>query len=435
MDIFTLAFLLLGLLFLLLFFGIWVAVSLFVVAFTGLWLSDISNIHQILATTTWAVASSWSLAALPLFIWMGEILFRSKLSSNLFYGLSPWLKPIPGRLLHINILACSIFAAVSGSSAATTATIGKICYPELKKRNYPNSVILATLAGSGTLGFLIPPSIILIVYGVSAEVSIARLFIAGILPAFLLIAFFMSYTILWALFNKNKIPQEKEKWSLREKLSSVKKLLPIFTLIFCVIAFIYLGWATAVESASIGVAGALFLAFLEGSLNKKTFLESLLGAVQTSTMITFIIAGSAFLSLAMGFTGIPRALAGTITQFQISTFALIAILTVFFVILGFFLDGISIVILTSSVILPVIVASNINLLWFGIYLVLVVEMSQITPPVGFNLFVLQNLSEENLFKIAWYALPFFLLIFLLICVITFFPAIVTWLPTIAFQRG
>lgn len=433
MDIFTLAFLLLGLMFLLLFFGVWIAISLFITAFVGLILNDTSNISQILATTSWSVASSWSLAALPLFIWMGEILFRSKLSSNLFYGLSPWLQPIPGRLLHINIVACSIFAAVSGSSAATTATIGKICFPELQKRKYPKSIILATLAGSGTLGFLIPPSIILIVYGVSAEVSIARLFIAGILPAMLLIALFMSYTALWAVLNKSKIPKEKDNLSLREKFSSSKKLFPIFFLIFCVIAFIYLGWATAIESASIGVAGALLLALLDGSLTKKTFLDSLLGAVQTSTMITFIIIGSAFLSLAMAFTGIPRALATAITLLQLHPLALITILTFFFIVLGFFLDGISIVILTSSVILPVIVASGIDLLWFGVYLVLVVEMSQITPPVGFNLFVLQNISGENLFKIALYALPFFLLILILIGIISIFPAIVTWLPTFAFS--
>lgn len=433
MDIFTLAFLLLGLMFLLLFFGVWIAISLFITAFVGLVLNDTSNISQILATTSWSVASSWSLAALPLFIWMGEILFRSKLSSNLFYGLSPWLQPIPGRLLHINIVACSIFAAVSGSSAATTATIGKICFPELQKRKYPKSIILATLAGSGTLGFLIPPSIILIVYGVSAEVSIARLFIAGILPAMLLIALFMSYTALWAVLNKSKIPKEKDNLSLREKFSSSKKLFPIFFLIFCVIAFIYLGWATAIESASIGVAGALLLALLDGSLTKKTFLDSLLGAVQTSTMITFIIIGSAFLSLAMAFTGIPRALATAITLLQLHPLALITILTFFFIVLGFFLDGISIVILTSSVILPVIVASGIDLLWFGVYLVLVVEMSQITPPVGFNLFVLQNISGENLFKIALYALPFFLLILILIGIISIFPAIVTWLPTFAFS--
>lgn len=436
MDITTLAVVLLCLLFALLFLGVWVSAALFVVGFAGLWLNGTSSISNILATTTWGGSASWSLAALPLFIWMGEILFRSRLSHNLFHGLAPWMRRIPGRLLHVNILASSLFAAVSGSSAATTATVGKICLPELQQRRYPTNLILATLAGSGTLGFLIPPSIILIVYGVSAQVSISRLFIAGIIPAVLLVLLFMGWTMAWALCNAGKIPDSDAAvaTSTAAKWQATRQLLPVLSLIICVLAFIYLGWATAIETAAIGVTAALVLAKYDGSLTRKVFVDSLLAAVVTSTMICFIIAGAAFLSLAMGFTGIPRALAETIVGWNLNAIMLIAVLTLFFIVLGFFLDGISIVILTSSVILPMVTASGIDLIWFGVYLVLVVEMSQITPPVGFNLFVLQNLSGENLFRIAWYALPFFLLLLLLIVIITLFPALVTWLPHTAFSR-
>ena len=436
MDITAVAAVLLCLLFVLLFLGVWVAAALFVVGFVGLWLNDTGSISNILATTTWGGSASWSLAALPLFIWMGEILFRSRLSHNLFHGLAPWMRRIPGRLLHVNILASSLFAAVSGSSAATTATVGKICLPELQQRRYPTSLILATLAGSGTLGFLIPPSIILIVYGVSAQVSISRLFIAGIVPAVLLILLFMGWTMAWSLFNSSKIPDSDADTaaSAAAKWQATRQLLPVLSLILCVLAFIYLGWATAIETAAIGVTAALVLAKCDGSLTRRVFTESLLAAVVTSTMICFIIAGAAFLSLAMGFTGIPKTLAETIVDWNLNVIMLIAVLTLFFILLGFFLDGISIVILTSSVILPMVTASGIDLIWFGVYLVLVVEMSQITPPVGFNLFVLQNLSGENLFRIAWYALPFFLLLLLLIVIITLFPALVTWLPQTAFSR-
>ncbi len=432
MDIFLLSSILLITLFFLLVSGIWVAITLFSVAFFGLLLNETNNIGSILATTTWGVSSAWSLTALPLFIWMGEILFRSELSKNLFRGLTPFINFLPGKLLHVNILACGIFAAISGSSAATTATIGKICLPELEKRNYPKKMIFATLAGSGTLGFLIPPSIILIVYGVSAEVSIARLFIAGILPAILLIALFMSYTILWSLFHPQAIPKEKIPSNWKDKIIAIKNLLPVLFLIFSVLASIYLGWATAVEAASIGVVGSLVLSWFGGTLSKKSFIKSLIEATLTSTMITFIIAGAAFLTVTMGFTGIPRILASQIASFNLSSFQLIAVLTLFFIIMGFFLDGISIVILTTSVVLPIIVNSGIELLWFGIYLVLVVEMSQITPPVGFNLFVLQGLSKENLLKIAWYAFPFFMLLLLSVFFITLFPQIVTWLPSAMF---
>lgn len=411
--------------------GIWVAASLFLVGFVALVLNDNGNIGLVMATTTWGASATWTLAALPLFIWMGEILFRTRLSEDLFHGLTPWLNKVPGRLLHVNILGCTIFAAVSGSSAATAATIGKMTIPELEKRGYPKKMILGTLAGSGTLGFLIPPSIILIVYGVSAEVSISRLFIAGVLPGMMLVSLFMGYTIIWSLLHRQQIPSDDKnlsKLSLGQKLYATRRLFPVMGLILFVLGSIYAGWATATEAAALGVFGALVLSLVTGNLSMNTFKESLLGATRTSCMITFIIAGAAFLSLAMGFTGIPRMLAEHIAAMGLSPLQLITVLTLFFMVLGFFLDGISMVVLTTSIILPMVEKSGINLLWFGIYVVLVVEMSQITPPVGFNLFVIQGLTKTNILRIAGYALPFFFLLLSAIILLTAFPEIATWLP-------
>ncbi len=414
-------------LFLLLGSGVWVAVSLLGVAFVAMQIFAGAPTGMVLGSSVWGGIASWSLAPLPLFIWMGEILYRSRMAEDLFSGLSPWLNWLPGRLLHVNIVGSGVFAAVSGSSAATVATIGRMTIPELRRRGYPDNMVLGTLAGAGTLGLLIPPSIILIVYGASAEVSIARLFIAGILPGLMLMLLFMTFTALWALWTGQQGAAEQS-LSWRQKLQRTGRLLPVVGLIVAVIGTIYAGLATPSEAAAFGVAGALLLSALTGSLSWQNFKEGLLAATRTSCMIAFILAGAAFLTVAMGYTGVPRALAGLIGEMQLSPALLLLALTVFFVIMGCFLDGISVVVLTTSIILPMVEAAQIDLLWFGIYLVLVVEMSQITPPVGFNLFVLQGLTGRNIFQIAWAALPFFgvlLLGLLLICV---FPEIVTYLP-------
>ncbi|AKH19027.1 TRAP transporter large permease [Sedimenticola thiotaurini] len=409
--------------------GLWVAVTLFLIAFIGLLLNDTGSPGLIMATTTWGASSGWGLTALPLFIWMGEILFRTRLSEDLFSGLAPWLNHLPGRLLHVNILGCGIFAAVSGSSAATAATIGRMTAPELAKRGYDERMSLGTLAGSGTLGLLIPPSIILIVYGVSAEVSIARLFIAGALPGLMLILLFMGYTMFWATLNRKRMPPADPNLPLGRKLRASLHLFPVLGLILFVLGSIYGGLATATEAAVFGVFGALILSALTGTLSRENFVVSLMGATRTSCMIAFILAGAAFLTIAMGFTGIPRALAEYIATLGLDSLGLIVVLTLFFVLLGCFLDGISVVVLTTSVVLPMVEQAGIDLLWFGIYLVLVVEMSQITPPVGFNLFVLQGLTGKNILRIAVYALPFFLLLLVAVVLVTAFPQIATWLPS------
>ncbi len=431
MDPLIAALILIIVLFALLATGLWVAISLLSVGIIGLLLFGDASLAQIgarLATTSWGASASWTLTALPLFIWMGEILFRTRLSEDLFKGLSPWLASLPGRLIHVNVVGSAVFAAVSGSSAATAATIGKMSLPELKKRGYNERLSVGSLAGSATLGLLIPPSIMFIVYGVSAEVSIARLFIAGILPGILLVILFMGYISIWSYFHPQEIPHEVTKLSFKEKLRISGGLIPVLLLIFGVLGSLYIGLATPTEAAALGVFGALLLSFFSGSLTKQTFSESLMGATRTSCMIGFILTGAAFLSVMMGFTLIPSLLAEWIQNFGLSPYGLIAALTLFFIVLGCFLDGISVIVLTTSVILPMVIQADINLLWFGVYVVIVVEMSQITPPVGFNLFVLQGLTGHNIFYLARAALPFFLLLLMAIFLIVIFPEIVTWLP-------
>ena len=428
MDEVWLGILLVVVLFALLGSGVWVAFSLFGVGLVAMELFTSAPVGRVLATSVWGASNSWALAALPLFIWMGEILFRSRLSEDLFGGLAPWMGRMPGRLMHVNILGCSIFAAVSGSSAATAATIGRMSLPELAKRGYDETMSIGTLAGSGTLGLLIPPSIILIVYGVAIEESIARLFVAGILPAAVLVVLFIGYVVLWSLLHPERTPAREPSMPLREKVWQSRRLIPVILLILGVIGSIYIGIASPTDAAAVGVFLALLLSWLSGSLTRRSFVDGLMGATRTSCMIAFILAGASFLTSAMGFTGIPRMLAEWIGTQGLSTYGLLAALTVFFVVLGCFLDGISLVVLTTAVILPVVEAAGIDRIWFGIYLVVVVEMSQITPPVGFNLFVLQGLTGRNILQVAKAALPFFLILVLGVVLLVAFPQLALWLP-------
>ncbi len=408
--------------------GIWVALSMIGVSAIGMLLFTSRPVGDAMATTIWGTSSSWTLTALPLFVWMGEILFRTKLSENLFKGLAPWMSRLPGGLIHVNVVGCALFAAISGSSAATVATVGKMSIPELRKRNYPEKLLLGSLAGSGTLGLLIPPSIILIIYGVTVQESIAKLFIAGILPGIMIAIFFMFYVIGWSMVNKNIMPKMDKTFSFSQKIKQSGQLIPVIVLIAAVIGSIYVGIATATEAASLGVVGALILSFFQKSLNKETFKLSLLGATKTSCMIAFILAGSAFLSLAMGFTGLPRNLAIWINEMNLSPYVLIMVLTIFYIILGMFLDGISAVVLTMAIIEPMIRQAGFDMIWFGVFLVIVVEMAQITPPVGFNLFVLQSMANKDMGFIAKSAFPLFLLMILAVIVIIIFPEIALWLP-------
>lgn len=413
--------------------GVWVGLALLGVALVGMEFFTVRPAGDAMITTIWTSSSSWALTALPLFVWMGEILFRTRLSEDMFEGLAPWLARLPGRLLHVNVVGCTIFAAVSGSSAATVSTIGKMSIPELLRRGYPEHMVVGTLAGAGTLGLMIPPSLILIVYGVTINESIARLFVAGVLPGLVLAALFMGYVVVWALLHPEAVPPEPV-LPLRERIRRTRRLLPVLGLILAVLGSIYFGLATATEAASFGVVGALLVAWLQGSLTRESFRESLFGAVRTSAMIALILMGAAFLSLSMGFTGLPRALAEWIASLQLSPVALIAALTVFYVVLGCFLDGISAVVLTIAVVEPMIRTAGIDTVWFGIFIVVVVETAQITPPIGFNLFVLQGMTGREIDWIARVSLPFFLLMVAMVAILVAFPELATWLPQTMWER-
>ena len=408
--------------------GLWIGLSLLGVALFAMQLFTSRPVGDSMMLTIWGSTSSWTLTALPLFLWMGEILFRSRLSSDMFKGLAPWLNRIPGRLLHTNVIGCTIFAAVSGSSAATCATIGKITLPELKRRGYPDDIAIGTLAGAGTLGLLIPPSIIMIVYGVAANVSIAKLFIAGVIPGLMLGTLFMGYIIVWALFNQDKVPPPEAGTTFAQKLYESRHLIPVVSLIALVLGSIYSGLATATEAAAFGVAGSLVLAAIERSLTWTLFKEGLVSACRVYCMIGLILAGAAFLTLSMGFMGLPRHLAEFIGSLNLSPFVLILMLMGFFIVLGCFLDGISMVVLTMAVLLPTVQKAGFDLIWFGIFIVLVVEMAQITPPVGFNLFVLQNLTGKEITYLARTAMPLFFLMMAAVLATYFFQDIVLWLP-------
>jgi tripartite ATP-independent transporter DctM subunit len=416
-------------LFLILGSGVWIGLTLSGVAWVGMQLFSARPAGDAMAVTIWGSASSWTLTALPLFVWMGEILFRTRLSQDMFKGLAPWMQALPGRLLHTNVVGCAIFAAVSGSSAATCATIGKMTVPELKKRGYPDDMVIGTLSGSGTLGLLIPPSIIMIVYGVAADVSIAKLFIAGVLPGILLALLFSGYIAVWALRHPDQVPPRDPPMSLREKLQASSSLIPVVVLIAAVLGSIYTGIATATEAAAVGVLGSLVLSIVQGSMTRTVFWESLMSATRLYCMIALILAGAAFLTLSMGYIGLPRHLAEWIGSLGLSNFALIMALMVFFIILGCFLDGISMVVLTMGVLMPTIQKAGIDPIWFGIFIVLVVEMAQITPPVGFNLFVLQGMTGRQLPYIAKVSMPMFFLMIGAVMLVYFVPGIVTWLPT------
>jgi C4-dicarboxylate transporter DctM subunit len=409
--------------------GVWIGLTLAGVAWIGMELFSSRAAGDAMAITIWGSASSWTLTALPLFVWMGEILFRTKLSESMFRGLAPWVNALPGRLLHTNILGSTIFAAVSGSSAATCATIGKMTIPELTRRGYPPEKIVGSLGGASTLGLLIPPSIIMIVYGVAAEVSIAKLFVAGVLPGLMLAALFSGHLMIWALLNPDKVPRSDTRMTLLQKLNESRHLIPVILLIGGVIGTIYTGIATATEAAAVGVVGAIILSAAQGSLNWTTFRDSLLGATRLYCMIALILAGAAFLTLAMGYIGLPRHLAEFVTGLNLSPGVLLLALALFYIVLGCFLDGISMIVLTMGVILPTVTAAGMDLIWFGIFIVIVVEMAQITPPVGFNLFVLQGMTKREITWIARVCMPYFFIMVLALLLLWWFPQIVSWLPS------
>jgi len=424
----TMALVVFGVLFLTLAAGIWVGFSLFIVGFVGMMLFSPLPAGNNMASSVWATVEKWEYVALPLFILMGEILYRSGISEKLFKSLVPWLYRLPGGLLLMNIVSCTLFAAVSGSSAATTATVGRITLAEFDKLGYDKRLAMGSLAGAGTLGFLIPPSLIMIVYAILAEVSIGKMFMAGILPGLLLAGIYSSYIIYRGIRNPEIAPQMQESYSWKERLVGLKDLIPTLLLILMVLGSIYGGVATPTEAAALGVLGATIFALVNRRMNSKIMFECLMGAVKTNAMIMLIVVGAGFLSRVMGFLGIPMAITRAITELDLSPYMLMILLGGFYILLGCLLDGFSIVVMTLPIALPMVTAAGFDPIWFGIYLILMVEVSQITPPVGFNLFVIQGLTDEPIVKIARYALPFFFLMLFTTAILTVFPEIALILP-------
>jgi tripartite ATP-independent transporter DctM subunit len=434
MGLIEVAGLLLALLLALLCFGVWIGISLAMVGWFGLAFFGTSPPDKNLFTAFWNATASWELAALPMFIWMGEILFRTKLSDEMFEGLSPWLRRIPGRLMHVNILACGLFGSVSGSSAATTATVAKVALPELIRRGYDEKIALGSLATAGGLGILIPPSITMVVYAVAADASIIRIFLAGFLPGFLLMGIFSLYIGFWALRNPDKMPPIEPSMSFRQKMYASRRLIPVSLLIVFITWVLITGIATATECAAYGVLGSLIIAWCSNMLTWENFWAGLMSSTRVSCMIMFILAGAKYLSLTMAFTGIPIALAAWVDALHLSPYTLILVLSVVYVLLGTALDGISMIVLTSAVVLPMIQKAGFDLIWFGIFIVLMVEIAEITPPVGFNLFVLQNMTGKDSNTIARASLPFFACLIVCIIMLTIFPEIVTWLPDVVMGK-
>ena len=413
--------------------GVWIAMALMATGYVGMqFIGGGIPSGPVLATTIWGNSNSWTLAALPLFIWMGEILFRTRLSEEMFRGLAPWLNRIPGRLMHVNVLACGIFGSVSGSSAATCATVAKIALPELKKRGYDEMVSLGSLAGAGTLGILIPPSITMVVYAVAANVSIIQIFLAGFLPGFLVMALYSGYIAAWSLAHPEKTPPPEPDMTFRQKLHESRQLIPLTLLILLVFFSLMLGWATATECAAWGVMGSLAIAWWHNALTWESFWASVMGTVRVNCMIMLILVGASYMSTSMAYTGIPATLASWVDSFHLSPYALIAALTVMYIVLGTALDGISMIVLTTSIVVPMIKQAGFDLVWFGIFVVLVVEMAEVSPPVGFNLFVLQTMSGKDSNTVARASLPFFFLLVVAVAIITVFPDIVMVLPRLAF---
>jgi tripartite ATP-independent transporter DctM subunit len=416
--------------------GVWVFAGLLLVSTTALVLlvdMDLHRIGTIMSPLVIRSSTAWELSAIPMFIWMGEIMLRTDISDRLFKGLSPLTYHLPGRLLHTNIAGSALFAAVSGSSAATTATVGKITMSELSKRNYAKSLVYGSLAGAGSLGLLIPPSIVMIVYGVLAEVSVARLFAAGVFPGLMLAGLYALYVGTVSLAQPDMVPAEEDPPGWRDMVLGLWNLIPIAILIFIVLGSIYSGIATPSEAAAVGVVTTIALTLLTGQFGFNLAVESIISSVQTSCMIAVILIAAGFLSTAMGFLHVPQDVATAIASFDLTPYQLIAVLAVFYVILGMFLEGISITVMSLPITLPLIISAGFDPIWFGVFLVIMVELAQITPPIGFNLFIIQGLTNTPILRVALYAAPFFVLMCIGAALITVFPEIALWLPQVLFE--
>jgi tripartite ATP-independent transporter DctM subunit len=416
--------------------GQWVGFALIIAGSVTATLFSGIPVDRLIPQYAFNVFTTSELIALPLYILMGEILFRTRLSEALFSGLAPWAGLLPGRLLHMNVLSCSVFAAISGSSAATAQVVGKMSLTELLRRGYSPAIATGSLAGAGTLGFLIPPSTVMIIYGVLANESILRLFAGGLIPGFLLALIFMSWIMLQCTLNPEAVPESEralDNQPLRDRIAALADLAPVVFLILCVLGSMYAGLATPSEAAAIGVIGALGVAWKRGGLNGEAIHDILMSAVQTSAMMGLIILGATILGNINSFLGVPAYLAEVVDTMDLTPFALILVLLVVYLILGCFLEGFSIIVTTLPVVLPLVVAAGFDPVWFGIFLVIVVEMAQITPPLGFNLFIIQSLTGKPLTELTRVTLPYLGIMIAFVLVLAVFPNLVLWLPSVLYD--
>jgi C4-dicarboxylate transporter, DctM subunit len=414
--------------------GVLIGLSLMGLGISSLLVFRDMPVLKMLGQIAWNSSTTAELASMPLFILMAEILFRTRISSQLFSGLAPLARRLPGRLYHVNVLGCTLFAAVSGSSAATAATVGLITVPELQKRGYARSVSLGSLAGAGTLGFLIPPSIVMIVYGVLAEVSIIKLFFAGVLPGLLLALAFMAWIAIQTTWNKSLLPAEDAAPPWGQTLRALSSLFPVLGLVAMLIGSMYAGIATPNEAATVGVLGALVVAGWQRCLTASALKDAVMSSVRTTSMIGLILIGASFLTTAVGYLGAPRALVTWISGLGLSPMMLIGALVVLYVILGCFLDGISMIVMTLPLALPLVQAAGFSPIWFGVFLVVAVEMAQVTPPVGINLFVIQGLARASLGEVSKAAFPYFLIMLAFAFVLALWPEMVMVLPNLMMSK-
>lgn len=412
--------------------GQWTAFALGLVGVLILYLSKGTLALVSISSVVWNTSSSYILIAVPLFLLMGEVILRGGISGHFYRGVATLLGSTPGGLLHANIVACAIFSAISGSSVATAAAVGTVAIPEMTRRGYDPRSVFGSLAAGGTLGILIPPSIIMILYGALVEESIAKLFMAGVFPGIAMAGLFMVFIAGRVMLEPHLVPgREAVELSWAEWFRRTFHVLPVFVLLLVVLGGIYTGLTTPTEAAAVGAAGAAVLAAAYRGLNLSVLREALLSSVKTTCMVIFIIIGAQILSTALTFSGITRELSAWIVSLAFSKWMLFAVLVLLYIVLGFFVDGISMIYVTLPVLFPVIVAAGFDVIWFGVVLTILVELGQITPPVGLNLFTIQAISGGRPFsEVVLGSVPYAFIMLMMILLLVIFPGLALWLPSI-----
>jgi len=381
----------------------------------------------------WSQLHSFSFIPIPLFIFMGSIILQSGLGDRLYRGLTPWVSKLPGGLIQSNIASCAFFAAISGSSVATAGTIGSFAIPEMTRRGYDRKLILGSLAGSGALGLLIPPSITMVVYAGITYVSLGHLFMGGIIPGFMTAIFFMVYIATRAILNPAFTPKEpKPSW--KDLVHGLADIWPTLSLMVAVLGGIYTGAVTPTEAAALGTVLAIVLALAHRQLSWQKYRQATVDALKTTGLVVFIIIGAALLHVAWGSLHVARDAVIFISNSGVPSWAILLGMLVFYLFLGCLFDGVSMTLLTIPIIFPLIVEMGYDPLWFGVVLTMVIEIAQITPPVGVNLFVLSGIGKAPIMEVVRGAIPFFFLHCIALALVVIFPQIILWLPSVSYAK-